>query len=116
MKPLKALISKNTIHRAHVNTDWPNPYNLTKEDAKGKLKGVSLEIITLILKEMELQGKTDCLYKAQNLGITSNIVFNWDKSKDGSKFWSAIWYDKKYDVFYNRYTPDRLRERIKEKF
>lgn len=108
-----ALINKRNIKNANVS--WPNPYHLTKEDAKGKLEDVPLEIITLILKEMVLQGKKDCLYKAQNLGISSNTILDWDRTKDGNKFWSDIWYAERYDVFYEKYTPHKLQERLKEK-
>ena len=108
-------INESIIGRRGTGTsEWPNPYGLTKKDAKGRLEDVPLEIITLILKEMELQGKTDCLYKAQNLGISSNTVFDWDKSKDGTIFWTEIWYLERYDVFFDRYTPEKLKERIEE--
>ena len=107
------LITKKNIKHI-IFSKWPNPYNLTEKDAKGKLEDVPLEIITLILKEMCLQGKTDCLYKAQNLGISSNLVFDWDKSKDGSKFWSDIWCHNRYDVFYDKYTPKSLAEELKK--
>ena len=112
MKPLKeSFIKAKDLDKLNK---WPNPYGLTKKDAKDRLKDIPLEIITLILKEMELQGKTDCLYKAQNLGISSNLVFDWDKSKDGSRFWTDIWYAERYDVFYEKYTPQKLKERLEK--
>jgi len=109
-----ALIGRHNIDNTSLG-GWPNPYNLTEEDAKGKLENTPLEIITLILKEMYLQGKRDCLKKAQTVGISSTLVLDWDKTKDGPRFWTNIWYNKRYDVFYDKYTPSKLRERIREK-
>lgn len=108
-----ALIGRHNVKNSEIT--WPNPYHLTKEDAKGKLEDVPLEIITLILKEMELQGKKDCLYKAQNLGISSNTILDWELTKDGIAFWTDIWYKERYNIFYDKYTPSKLQERLKEK-
>lgn len=109
-----ALIDKNSIKYADIS-GWPNPYNLTEKDAKDRLEGYPLEIITLILKEMELQGRTNCLSRAQTVGISSSHVLDWDKTKDGPKFWSDIRYMNRFDVFYDKYTPHKLQERIKER-
>lgn len=109
-----ALIGRHNVKNTNI-AGWPNPYNLTEEDAKGKLKGYPLEIITLILKEMVLQGRTDCLRNAQTYGISFSPVLEWNKTKDGPKFWSDIRYKGRYDVFYEKYTPNKLQERLKEK-
>ena len=98
-----------------IKLDWPNPYHLTEEDAKGQLEDVPLEVITLILKEMVLQGRTDCLKNAQDFGITSNTILDWEMTKDGIAFWTDIWYKERYDVFYDKYTPRKLKERLEEK-
>ena len=34
MRPLKALISKNTIHRAHTSGEWSPAYNFKLDDLK----------------------------------------------------------------------------------
>lgn len=110
MKPLKALISKNTIHRAHIKEDWPNPYNLTKEDAKGKLEGWPLEIITLALLETKLIRDPSYTVKdLQERGV--DCIFTWTKSKDGQDFWNNINH-KIFNDFYKVYTPEKLKERL----
>ena len=113
MKPLKeSFIKAKDLDK--MSKRWPNPYGLTEKDAKGKIKGMPLEIITLILKEMELQGKSNALLKIQTMGISSDAIFDWNKTKDGSMFWSDIWYGNEYDKFYKIYTPVKLRERLEE--
>lgn len=111
MRPLKVLISKSTIHRAHVDTGWPNPYGLTEKDAKGRLEDWPLEIITLALYESILFRGKYSLKDLQGAGIIG--AFQWDLTLDGSNFWRDI-RDGKFDVFYNRYTPEKLKERLEE--
>jgi len=94
--------------------NWPNPYDLTEEDAKGKIKGFPLEIITLILHEIYLKKgihKFD-LKVLQKLGL--EYAFLWGDSQDGLMFWEKI-NNSEFDVFYDTYTPSRLKERLKEK-
>lgn len=98
----------------NLNNKWPNPYDLTKEDAKGKIKGFPLEIITLILHEIYLENdvhKFD-LKDLQDFGL--EYAFLWDDSQDGLMFWEKI-NNEEFDVFYDAYTPSRLKERLKEK-
>jgi len=111
MIPLKALISKNTMHRAHVKIDWPNPYGLKEKDAKESIEGWPLEIITLALYEAILFRGKYGLKDLQNDGII--LAFQWDLTLDGSNFWKDI-RDGKFDVFYKRYTPEKLKERLEE--
>jgi len=115
MRSLKALISKSTIHRAHAGIDWPNPYNLTKEDAKGSIEGWPLEIITLALKEEILQHPDRTIIKSlevlQEYGV--NGAMRWDETKDRFQFWDAIRYNH-FNAFYNKYTPKLLRKRLEE--
>ena len=97
-----------------MGKQWPNPYGLTKEDAKGKIKDWPLELITLALKEMETQyGKYD-LNLLQTHGLS--YAFQWDKPKEGIYFWQSIYntYNGKYDIFYKMYTPEKLKERLEE--
>jgi len=114
MKPLKeSFIKAKDLDK--MGKKWPNPYGLTEKDAKGKIKGIPLEIITLILKEMELQGKSyNALLKIQTMGISSITIFDWYLTKDGPNFWSDIWYENEYNIFYKKYTPQKLKERLKE--
>lgn len=107
-----ALISKDKRDWAHV--DWPNPYNLSEKDLQSwlKLKRVPLEIITLMIKEAEKQrGESFGLEKIQRAGIDGS--FEWRKTKEGHSFWKDI---KKgnYQVFYDIYTPEKLRKRLEE--
>ena len=97
-----------------IRLDWPNPYGLTKKDAKGKIEGWPLEIITLILHEIYLD---EDVYKfdltdLQRFGL--QYAFQWLNSQDGIYFWEKI-NNGEFDVFYDTYTPSRLKERLKEK-
>lgn len=107
-----ALIGKNNIKNAFV--PWPNPFCLKDSDAKGMLEGYPLEIITLAMIETILQDHTsnkDILRMLQENTIT--ICFSWRITKDGVHFWNGI-RDNKFDVFYDKYTPNKLRDRIEE--
>ena len=110
MKPFKALISKNTIHRAHVKEAWPNPYNLTKEDAKDHVKGWPLEVITLALLESKKKIKSYTIKDLQNSGVSS--MFSWDNTSDGWDFWHEM-DNERFNMFYDRYTPEKLKEKLK---
>ena len=91
---------------------WPNPYNLTKKDQKGWLEKVPIEIITLMLKEIELQEREYFnLENLQNGGI--GAAFTWITTKDGHYFWKCI-NDGDFNVFYDKYTPWKLKERLRE--
>lgn len=113
MKTLKeALITKNTRDWASAKINWPNPYNLSEKDQIEHLKNVPLEIITLALKEIQLQyGESGALKDLQRFGIASS--FSWDNTKDGYIFWRKIC-DKDYQIFYDTYTPEKLKQRLKE--
>ena len=114
MRSLKALISKNTIYRAHVNIDWPNPYHLTEKDAKDKLEDWPLEVITLALYETVLYRRnkySDSLNLLQKRGVV--YAFQWDESEDGSNFWKDI-HTRNFDVFYAKYTPEKLKEKLEQ--
>jgi hypothetical protein len=89
---------------------WPNPYGLTKKDAKWKIKGWPLEIITLALYETYLARKDFDLNDLQRFGL--DCAFSWGASEDGMSFWNSI-FDKNFDIFYKTYTPAKLKERIK---
>lgn len=90
---------------------WPNPYGLTKEDAKGQIKGWPLEIITLALHETYLVRSNFDLGDMQKIGV--DCAFDWSDSKDGMDFWDAI-SDKNFDIFYKTYTPAKLKEIIEK--
>ena len=97
-----------------IGERWPNPYNLTEED---KVNNMPLEIITLIIKEAELcshnfKGKKHILKYIKDKNI--DMLFFYDKSKDGGYFWWNI-IDGNYDVFYDKYTPEKLKKRLEEK-
>jgi len=94
------------------NLGWPNPYNLTEKDAKIKIKDWPLEIITLALHEIYLLRDNFDLTSLQRYGL--DYAFVWDKSKEGHDFWKSI-KNEKFDVFYDKYTPTKLKERLKEK-
>ena len=104
-------ISESIIGRKGVNV-WPNPYGLTKKDAIGKIEGYPLEIITLALYESYFVRKNFGLAGLQSEGLS--CAFDWNKSIDGHKFWNTIAHGK-FDVFYDTYTPKKLRERLEEK-
>ena len=89
---------------------WPNPYGLTKKDAKGKIEGWPLEIITLALYETYLTKSDFDLGDLQRRGL--DYAFIWKYSMDGLDFWKSISDDKNFDIFYKTYTPAKLRERI----
>ena len=110
MRSLKALISKNTIHRAHVNIGWPNPYGLTKKDAKGKIEGWPLEVITLALLEAKRNIKSYTIKDLQDSGVSR--MFSWDKTSDGWDFWHEM-DNERFSMFYDRYTPEKLKEKLK---
>ena len=42
-----------------------------------------------------------------------NGAFKWDEPGEEWDFWSNI-YRKKYDEFYKKYTPEKLRKRLEE--
>jgi len=89
---------------------WPNPYGLTKKDAIGKIKDWPLEVITLTLKEMEIQyGKYD-LNLLQTQGLS--YAFPWDVAREGLRFWGYL--EGNFDLFYDLYTPEKLKERLEE--
>ena len=91
---------------------WPNPYGLTEKDAKGQIKGWPLEIITLALNiSKNVRGDN---YNINDLcGTGINCAFGWDNTKEGYEFWKSI-NNKKFDVFYDLYTPQKLKERLEE--
>ena len=91
---------------------WPNPYGLTEKDAKGEIDRWPLEIITLILHETYLARQNFSLEDLQRQGL--DCAFLWSESKDGIDFWESI-RDERFDVFYDKYTPTKLKERLKEK-
>ena len=96
------------------NLGWPNPFNIQKSDITGKIEGVPIEIITLALIEYVLVSKQieKPMKILQNDGIVG--LFSWENSKDRHDFWSDIWYRKRYDVFYKKYTPKKLKDRFLE--
>lgn len=104
-------ISESIIGRKGVNV-WPNPYGLTQKDAKRQIEGYPLEIITLALYETYLVRDDFGLENLQKIGLHG--AFIWDDTKDGYKFWNSIAHGE-FDVFYDIYTPEKLRERLKEK-
>lgn len=112
MRPLReALITKDKRNWA-TTEKWPNPYKLTKEDQKGYLENVPLEIITLMLKEIEVQREDRFnLNDLQKFGL--DYAFLWANTKDGNDFWESI-KNENYQVFYDKYTPELLRKRLKE--
>ena len=89
---------------------WPNPYGLTEKDAKGRIKGWPSEIITLALYETYLVRSDFDLEDLQRQGLI--CAFNWSSSKDGMVFWRSI-SNENFDIFYKTYTPETLKERIK---
>ena len=103
-------ISESIIGRKGVNV-WPNPYGLTKKDAIGKIEGYPLEIITLALYETYLVRDDFGLKDLQKIGLHGAFV--WDDTKDGYKFWNSIAHGE-FDVFYDTYTLEKLKERIKK--
>jgi hypothetical protein len=106
-----SLITKDNRDWASIEK-WPNPYRLTKNDLQGWLKQVPLEIITLILKEAkDLEEKDFDIKELQTSEIDG--AFEWKKTKDGHMFWRKIC-DKDYQVFYDVYTPEKLRKRLEE--
>jgi len=111
MKPLKeSFIKAKDLDRLNR---WPNPYNLTEKDIKGDIKGFPLEIITLVLNIAKKERGDD--YNINDLCYSGvNYAFGWDNTKEGYEFWKSI-SNKKFDVFYNLYTPTKLKERLKEK-
>lgn len=107
-----ALIGKNNIRNADV--PWPNPFDLKASDAIGMLEGYPTEVITLAMIETILQdhtAKKDILKMLQENTIT--ICFSWSATRDGVHFWHDIRYNR-LDIFYKRYTPASLKERIEE--
>ena len=112
MKTLKeSFIKSKDLDK--MSKRWPNPYDLTEED---KVNNMPLEIITLIIKEAELcshyfKGKKHILKYIKDKNI--DMLFFFDKSKDGSNFWWNI-IDGNYDVFYKKYTPEKLKKRLEE--
>lgn len=76
-------IGESIIGRKGIEI-WPNPYHLTKKDAIGNIKNWPLEIITLALKEMELQhSERDLTYLQKNGPF---FCFAWKPTKDGHFF------------------------------
>lgn len=107
-----SLITKDKRNWASTKINWPNPYNLTEKDQKGMLEKVPIEIITLILKEIELQKGIN--FKLKNLQINGiGGSFAWNETKDGSIFWNRMC-NGNFNVFYDVYTPEKLRQRLEE--
>ena len=107
-------ISESIIGRKGAPV-WPNPYDLTEKDAIGKIKGYPLEIITLALYESLLFNGVDIqhlLQRLQKYGIIGE--FDWSGTLNGSGFWCEIDHNN-FDVFYEIYTPKKLKERLEEK-
>lgn len=101
-------ISESIIGRKGIST-WPNPYSLTKKDAKGHVEGWPLEVITLALLEAKRNIKSYTIKNLQDSGVS--CMFSWGGTCDGRKFWSEI-VTKNFDMFYARYTPETLKERL----
>ena len=102
-------INESIIGRKGTST-WPNPYGLTQKDAKGKIEGWSLEIITLIMYEAMLARRGDFdiswLWDDGLMG-----AFMWENTEDGYEFWKNI-ENGNFDVFYKTYTPAKLKKRL----
>lgn len=111
MKPLKeSFIKAKDLDKL----GWPNPYSLTEKDTIGQIKGCPLEIITLVLNiAKKKRGNEYNIHRLCDDGIRG--AFIWDDTKEGYDFWSDIADRKKYDVFYKKYTPTKLKDRLEEK-
>ena len=111
MKPLKESFIKA---KDLDNLGWPNPFNIQESDITGKIEGIPIEIITLALIEYVLVSKQvkKPIKVLHDIGIIG--LFGWNDSKDKHNFWSDIVNRKKYDVFYEKYTPKKLKDRFLE--
>ena len=96
------------------NLGWPNPFNIKESDITGKIEGVPIEIITLALIEYVLISKQvkKPMEVLHDIGIVG--LFSWENSKDRHEFWSDIANRKKYELFYKKYTPKKLKDRFLE--
>lgn len=106
------LINKRNIKNADV--PWPNPFRLKESELIGEIEDLPIEIVTLALVETILQ-RPYLEKPLEELSISGvKGAFTWDNAKDNDDdFWWMI--DKRdLDAFYERYTPNKLLERVKD--
>ena len=106
------LINKRNIKNADVS--WPIPFRLKESELIGEIEDLPIEIVTLALVETILQ-RPYLEKPLEELSISGvKGAFTWDNAKDNDDdFWWMI--DKRdLDDFYERYTPNKLLERVKD--
>lgn len=84
-----------------------NPFNITKEDLIGTLKGFPLGIVIRMLEETELQGNKPDVKIFQNSRSVDSMHngFDWRGTEAGNHFWHVVINYHGFDEFYKRY-PD----------
>lgn len=105
------LIDKRNIK--NVEIPWPNPFRLKESEITGKVEGLPMEIVTLALTEMIRQRPhlKEPLEELRASGLNSS--FSWyETSDDRDELWRKI-HARDFDIFYERYTPSKLLERVK---
>jgi len=106
------LIDKRNIKNAEIS--WPNPFHLKESEIMGDIEDLPMEIVTLALVETLLQRPylEKPLVELSGNGLAGS--FCWDESKDNDDdFWWRI-NKRDLDTFYERYTPNKLLERVKD--
>jgi hypothetical protein len=105
-------INESIIGRKGTSSIWPNPYHLTIEDAIGKMTGMPVEIITLALYTARKELRENySIEELQTRGLDGS--FTWSDTLEGYYFWRNM-YDKNFDIFYKKYTPESLRKRLEK--
>lgn len=106
------LINKRNIKNADVS--WPNPFLLKESEIVGAITGLPIEIVTLAIIEMIQQRPrlSNPLSELSKHGLKGS--FSWyDTIDDEDDFWPRI-NERDLDVFYERYTPNKLIAKVKE--
>ena len=106
------LINKRNIKNADVS--WPNLFRLKESELIGDIEDLPIEIVTLALVETIRQRPylEHPLSELRTTGLSSS--FSWYKTIDDTDdFWSKI-NKRDFDVFYKRYTPSKLLDKVKE--
>ena len=82
-------------------------FKVSEKDIIGDIEGFPKEVLELMLeRQYEQTGKINIeVFKDNRI---SGIGFMWSESKEGHGFWDNVIYDKKFDVFFEKY-PKKLK-------
>ena len=89
----------------HQSTLIGHAYVVKQEDLKGDIKDFPIEIVQKMVDEQVKQGnEADVTVFQENRIRPRNIGgFDWGITEEDNAFWTRIIYQKKFNVFFNKY-------------